>query len=342
MPVTQTGRKFSRRQFIKISALVGAAAGLSAVTIDRLLAIGELTRVQDTRLLMGALGTLTIISDTPDRARQAIQTAFDRMTGLESILSHYRPDSQLSRLNDAGYLADAAPDLQAVLARAVHYGDLTDGLFDVTIEPLHRQYREGAKTGNLPTREIIEHTLPLIDYRQIELNGKSVRLRKPGMALTLDGLGKGYVIDQGASVLLSLGFGNVLVEVGGDMQARGHAHEDGWRIGIASPTRPDQQIVAVARLNDCALTTSGDYEDTFTADRRLNHILDPRTGVSPLTLSSASVIAPTTCDADALSTSLMILGPQAGFGLLKRLPGTEALLVTKQGEVLRTAGFPSV
>lgn len=319
----------SRRRFLRLTAAAGLGLGFAA----QLLRSGEFQRVRETRLLMGSIANLTLLSDTPAAAQEAVQAAFDRMAYLESIFSRFRLDSTISRLNRDGYVRDAAPEFLVVLAESVRYGDLTGGAFDITVEPLLALYRDITRTGKLPSPQQTEAAHRLVNYRQVDLDSRSVRLRQTGMAVTLDGIAKGYIIDEGARVLVERGFDDVLVEVGGDMQARG-AHR--WQVGIQSPTASVDTPIQTVQVTNCALTTSGDYLNAFTPDHRLHHIIDPRTGLSPTRISSVSVVAPNACRADAISTGLMVLGVDDGMRLVEGLPAVRALFVTKDQQVIQT------
>lgn len=337
---TDEPRGMSRREFLRITAMAGAALAVGGTGLRALLQAGRVQRVQDTRLLMGSPATLTLVADDEAAARSALDAAFARMSGLEAVFSRFRPDSQLSRLNQNGLLPDPHPALVETLLHSLRYSLLTAGVFDVTIEPVLALYRSAAKRGELPHPEVVARTRQLVDYRQLILDSEKVHFATPGMAITLDGIAKGTIIDQGAAALSARGFERVLVEVGGDMQARGAGAEGDWRIGIQSPRHLAEGPLTIATLRDQALATSGDYFNYFSADFSAHHIIDPRTGASPSELSSVSVLAQTACEADALSTSVLALGAREGLALIASLPGVEALLVTKAGEKLASPGFP--
>jgi thiamine biosynthesis lipoprotein len=339
--VKPTSTQLSRRQFLSITALAGTLLASGYGLASRKTQAAHAETITETRLLMGSIANLTVISEDPAHARTAIAAAFDRMQALEAVFSRFRADSALSRLNAAGRLEEAHAELIGVVTRAIEYSRLTSGAFDVTVEPVHRLYRDAARLGQRPTAAEVERARARVDYQAVELEANHIRFTKPGMALTLDGIAKGYIIDQGAAVLRDNGFGQVLVELGGDLSALGQPEDRPWQIGIRKPTLPSASAyAAVAQVANAALATSGDYLNTFTADRRLNHILDPHSGVSPLELASASVIAPTACDADALATALVVMGYARGFALIDRLPGVEALVIGKDGTARQTDGFP--
>lgn len=338
--MSQAAGRLSRRQFIRLTAFAGLAAagglGLSA----GLRAAQPVEPVQATRFLLGSLAHLTVISADGAQARAAINAAFDRMAALEAVFSRFRPDSQLSRLNATGTVSNPHPELKTVLTKAVTYGDLTGGAFDVTVEAVLKLYRAAAQSGTLPADDQITAAQQLVDYRQIAIHEDEIRLNLPGMAVTLDGIAKGYIIDAGADALRELGFDQVLVELGGDLQTSGSATAQPWQVSIQAPPGSASTTPIIAELVSRALATSGDYQYTFTSNRRLHHILDPHSGVSPDELSSASVIAPTACDADALATSLMVMGAEAGLALIAHLPEAEALVISKHGITRQSANFP--
>ena len=339
--MTPHTNRLSRRQFIRMTAIAGLFAASGAGLAARLAT--PAVRTQETRLLLGSIANLTVISPYPDQAQAAIAASFDRMAALEDVFSRFRPHSALSQLNSDGYISEAHPALREVLVKAVDYGHLTRGAFDVTVEPVLRLYREATKTGKLPEPSAVVAAQELVDYRRIAIAGDSVRLGKSGMAVTLDGIAKGYIIDAGVNALREYGFEQVMVELGGDLQAHNDAGSRPWQVGIQQPV-PDTDTVAntplVTQVTNRALATSGDYQYTFTPDRRLHHIIDPDSGISPGELASASVMARTACDADALATAIMVMGAQAGLALVEGLPDTAALVISKQGAVHFSARFP--
>lgn len=320
-------RLLSRRSFLTIVAAAGGmlvASGMRQTT-----PAAEAVRAE--RILMGTRVHLALVAPDAGAAREAVEETFQAMARLVSLFDHRRPTSALARLNRTGAIDGAPPEFGDLMRQAVWYGEQTGGAFDVTIKPLV----DAALAGTVPNVSLQAR----VDYRQIEVNGERVRLRIPGAAVTLDGIAKGRIIDEGVATLRRLGFDQVLVEAGGDLRALG-ARSDGspWRIGIAHPRHADAELLATLRVKGKALATSGDYMNRHSADYTQHHILSPHTGTSPLDLASATVLAPTALAADALATALMVLGSRDGLTLAKRLPDTEAVLVTKQMAVLHTSG----
>ena len=313
---------------------VAGIAGLTLKTsLDRLTAVEE---VQETRLLMGTVVNLTLITQDAQKAREAIQACFRRMAALEGVLSRFLPDSQLARLNQVGALANAHPSLVEVVQQAKRLGEASEGAFEISVQPLYDLYEQYKQRENrLPPLREIERVMPNIGYQYIGVRGKEIVLRKPQMKITLDGIAKGYIVDQGVLTLRQAGYTNVLVEAGGDLCASGEKALDlPWTVGVQAPRESMGNVLTKIALVNQAVATSGDYMQPFTDDLSQHHILDPRKGISPSELSSATVVAPTCALADALATTMMVLGVDRGLALVKRFPEAKAILVTKDGEVV--------
>jgi thiamine biosynthesis lipoprotein len=326
-------RKLTRRDFIKITALAGGVlvgGGLLRLSLEPKSII-----VRDTRMLMGTVIDITLVAESNEAGQAALNATFSEMERLTHIFNYREKDSQLGKLNQYGKLDGAAVELTSLLHQAKHFGEISSGAFDITVLPALEALQNG--------HPISQAHLDVIDYRNVEIQAQQIKFKIPGMQVTLDGIAKGRVVDGGVAALKSLGFENILVEAGGDLLANG-VHPDGslWKIGVVNP-RPStgSQWLTTLRVNDRAVATSGDYMNTFTSDYSLNHIIDPRTGLSPAELSSTTVIASSVTEADALATTLMVLGVKDGLALVERLPGIEALVATKDLKIYRSTGFPA-
>lgn len=325
--------RLPRRGALKFLALGALAAGLAPRGIQRMLAAQRLSSVDITTLMMGTRVDMRAVCVDRDHGRLALQSAIDRMQSLVAILDHRRPSSPLARLNAEGELANAPAELREQIRLACEVGRLSGGAFDISIKPILDRLRLGLG--------IDRTALHLVDYQQVQIRGSRLNLGSPGMQLTLDGIAKGYIIEQGLKALEGRGFTCALVEAGGDLMAKGTSPEgSAWRIGIQHPRR-SAGILRTLPISEAAVATSGDYLYSFTRDHRQNHILDPRSGFSPAELSSATVVAPHAALADALSTAVMVMGREDGLALIERLPGVEALLVTKDMDISISSGFPT-
>ncbi|MBN2293016.1 MAG: FAD:protein FMN transferase [Pirellulales bacterium] len=283
---------------------------------------------------MGTSYTVKLVTDSHsiDNAeiREEIRKTLDE---INARMSTYDPDSELSRWNDAE-TTDWFPvseETAAVTAEAIRIGRVTEGAFDVTLDPLVRLWQFGPRDSNLatekdtdriPNNEEIKDTLQLVGFSQIEsrTNPPAVRKRKARIRVDLSGIAKGYGVDRMAELLKHRGFENYMVEIGGEIRASGHNLAGRpWRIGIESPKSGTREIDSIVDLGTRAMATSGDYRNYFEKDGvRYSHLLDPRNG-RPIShrLASVTVLAETCAEADALATGLMVLGPDTGFDLAR-------------------------
>ena len=333
-------KELNRREFVRISAISAGVLALGGIGVKEIIKAGEAREVSETRELLGTFITIKLIDTEMKHAKGAIEDAFSEIKRLSLVLSRHDPASELAILNRTGTIANASPELVGVVQKALAFTDLTGGAFDVSVLPLLTLFTDSfADGGEAPSEKSVDAALEKVGSRFIELNDRTISLAAPGMGLTLDGIAKGYVIDQAAALLRARGLTQVLVEAGGDMALRG-MREDGepWKIGVTHPRALAGYFEVIQTSNDC-LATSGDYENAFTPDYSWHHIIDPRLGHSPREVASATVIAPDTTYADALATAAVVLGISESLALFEKLPGVQALLINKEMKSFSTSGF---
>ena len=300
--------------------------------------LAGLAEVSVSRVLMGTVVNLTVVGEDEDAAKTAVTATLDHMSQLETILSRHQAKSQLSQLNQNGRFNQPDTALVTVLNQALAISTLSAGAFDVTVKPLVDLYQDYQTRNELPPETAVLATLPLINYQNLKISQSQISFSQPGMAVTVDGIGKGYIVDEGTAVLREHGFTNVLVEAGGDLLASGQKNpETNWQIGIQSPRQ--KQLLAKFGVENQAVATSGDYLQAYSPDLRYHHILDPHTGYSAPSLASATVVAPSAMVADGLATAVMAMPPQAALTLLEQTTAVEGYLITKNGDILQTHGF---
>lgn len=330
--------RVDRRRFLQIVAVAGAGAACWKLGL-----FGSTKTIQMARRsqpIMGTVLNLTVYGPDQDRCEEALNQTVATMKGLESRLSRHMVGSELSELNRTAILENPSDDLLNVVTLAQDISRKSSGAFDITILPLLQLHEQNKGTNNSPNPQQHSSAHKLVGYEKLQLDGKKVRLAETGMGISLDGIGKGYIVDQGVASLRSLGFNNVYVEAGGDLMVSGQKEENvPWRIGIRNP-RPqhDQKLVTIA-VSDKAVATSGDYMQAFTPDLKNHHIIDPRSGFSPPELASCTVTAPNVALADGLATAIMVLGKDYAFDLLEPLKGCEAYMVDKNLQKFNTSGF---
>ena len=263
----------------------------------------------------------------------------ERLDGIEARMSHYRSDTELSRFNRAR-TTEPLPmsgETLGVVAEALAVSRASDGAFDVTVGPLVEAwgFGPGGRAPAVPEEAAIAVLQDRIGFDLLEVDPRAgtLRKRREDVFIDLSAVAKGYAVDAVASLLVERGFNDHLVEIGGELRAGGAA-EDGepWRVAIERPLPGGMEAQRIVPLADAALATSGDYRNFYDLDgARVSHTIDPRTG-RPVThrLLSVSVVAGRCALADARSTALSVLGPDAGYALAVE-QGWAALFLTEAG-----------
>ena len=287
---------------------------------------------QRTEMVMGTFVEVRVVTADSKKAETAIRDAFDAIKRVEALMSTYRADSEISRLNAAGVLS-VSPETFACLEKALQVSRLSDGAFDVTVGPLISLWREAGRTKRLPADEAIERACERVGYAHLALDpiAKRVTLGKKGMRLDMGGVAKGYAVDLAIDVLRRHGITSGMVNAGGDLFVLGRA-VDGkdWRVKIINPfTQSVNPPVVTLGLRDWACVTSGHYFRYVELDgKRYSHIIDPRTGRPTNATASVTVVASSAAAADALATAVSVLGRERGLELINRTADAEALIIS--------------
>lgn len=300
-------------------------------------------RIEESRRLMGMPWTITVHAASQAAAEAAVRAAFAEVERLETLLSDYEPQSELSRLSAAAPTAGPVPvsdDLWRVLERAVAIRDATDGSFDPTVGPLTTLWRQARRSGRLPQPEKLAAALACVGPSTLALDAatRGVSLARPGMRLDLGGIGVGYAVDRALAVLTTHGITAAMVDASGDIAVSAPPPGTaGWRIAM-SPLAADGPAAATITLAHAAITTSGDAFQAVEIDgRRYSHIVDPRTGLGVPGPAAVTVIAPDCTTADALATAASVQGPERGLALFARFPRTSGRFLWQDGGRQRTA-----
>jgi thiamine biosynthesis lipoprotein len=283
----------------------------------------------------------------PEELQRGIGAVLD---GIDASMSTYRADSAISRLNAAA--ADAwielPADLHDILRTARALSEQTGGSFDATVGPVVNLWGFGPdrRPRRVPTDAELAAALSRSGYLKLEIDAAAPRVRKlvAELFVDLNAIAPGYAVDRIAAYLAEAGCGNFLVELGGEIHARGPGRDGtGWRIGIERPFTGARGVERVVALRDAGLSTSGDYRDFFEQDGvRYGHTIDPATG-RPVThgLVSVSVVDASTVRADALATALLVLGPERGLAFAERA-GIPALLIMQSGGAFEELATPGM
>lgn len=303
--------------------------------------------------LMGTTTEITIYGEKND---PVTDSAFKTMEEIEKVASEYLKDSQLSKINHFAGKKKVKVDarLYEMIEKSVYYSKLSDGAFDITVGPLIDLWRIKEKmqktTPSLPGEKEIKQKLKLVSYREISLNRKerSVYLKKRGMRIGLGAVAKGYAVDKAVEKLKTKNIKRALVRLGGEIRVLGERKKPWyapercipWRIGIQHPREKDKLLGVIELKDGEAISTSGDYEQYFVKNGvRYHHILNPKTGKPAWECQAVTVVANKGLDADVLSTTVFVLGPDKGMELIEKLPEVEGLIVKNNGEVIFSSGM---
>jgi thiamine biosynthesis lipoprotein len=295
------------------------------------------------RILMGTLVEITVIGRDEDKAEAAISDAFDEMERVEGLMSRRIPGSDVSKINEsAGIKAvDVSSESLRVIRRAEEISKASEGYFDISIGALLDLWGFEDNGGRLPAKGEVSKALQSVGYRAIHVDERAstVELKEKGMRIDLGGIAKGYAVDRAYELLTARGYGNMIVNAGGDMRVGGKKLNGPWVIGIQDP-RDRSRMLATFDTGDTSVATSGDYERYFVKDgKRYHHLLNPFTGFPARECRSVTILAEDALSADALATAVFVMGPKEGLRLIEAMEGVEGLIVPADGKIIQSEGL---
>jgi len=285
--------------------------------------------------VMGTRAKVEFEHNSAPQAKKLIQQVVDEMNRIDHLMSPFKPDSELSKINRlaAKSALVISGEMFSLLEQSLHYSHLTKGAFDITFSSVGYLYDFRNKIK--PNKREKEGLVASIDFRSIRLDKvtKTIKFNNLKTKIDLGGIAKGHAVDQCIALLRLQGIKNAFVSAGGDSRVIGKKNDRLWYIGIKHP-RDKNKLVVNLPLEEVAISTSGDYERFFIQDGvRYHHIIDPKTGDSARSSQSVTILADTSTDADALSTSIFVLGPVRGMDLVNQLPNISAIIIDKNGKM---------
>jgi thiamine biosynthesis lipoprotein len=291
-------------------------------------------------VMENVLGTVCTVNLYGKGSREIYEEVFARLHEIEDRMSANREDTNLAEVNRAAgkTAVKIPPDLFYLVQRSLEFARLTGGAFDPTVGPLVKLWGIGTDKARRPSQAEIDAVLPLIGYKDVMLDNaaQTVFLLRPGMALDLGAIAKGYAADEIVKILKKWGVPRGIINLGGNVYAYG-TKEGGaaWRVGIQNPRELRGEYVGVAELANKTVVTSGIYERFFEEGGvRYHHILSTKDGY-PIrnTLLSVTIIAANSAAADALATGVFAMGYQDGLRLIESLSGIEAFFIFEDGTI---------
>lgn len=299
---------------------------------------------QDTGTVF-VMDTLVQMKVYGENAGDVINESFERLRVLENEMSKTIEESDVYKINSAeGTLVSIGDDTFRVLEKALYYSQVTEGKFDPSIGPLVSLWGIGTKDARIPSKEEIDKAMSLVNYSWVQLNpsNNTVKLEKEDMKLDLGAIAKGYAADEVRDILEKAGIKSAYINLGGNVLVIGGKPDNSpWKVGIQDPRQNRGNVMGVIEVKDKTIVTSGNYERYFEENGVIyHHIIDPTTGFPARSgIISVSIVSNDSFDADALSTSLFILGEEKGLELVNKLEGVEAIFIREDLGIIITDGL---
>jgi thiamine biosynthesis lipoprotein len=293
----------------------------------------------DVLLLMGSRFEITAVSSKEDKAQEAIQAGIEEIQRIEKLISSWDPNSQTSEIiANAGIKpVQVDQELFNLIRRSLKISRLTHGAFDISYASVDKIWKFDGSMTEMPDSATVAASVAKINFNNIILDAenRSVFLKEKGMKIGFGAIGKGYAANKALEIMSKMELDGALVNASGDLISWGKdAGNKDWKIGISNP-KNKEQIYAWLNISETAVVTSGNYEKFVEfKGERYTHIIDPRTGYPVKGLSSVSIICPNAELADALATSVFVLGKEKGLELINQLNGIECILVTDDQKLI--------
>ena len=302
-------------------------------------------------MVMGTFARVVVVAKDLTAAEKCIDSALMQIRKVDESMSDYKSDSEISKINRNAFKEAVSINQPTymVLQKSIEYSKQTDGAFDITVGPLVELFRKAKQQQSLPTQEEINDARSKVGYEKLKLDDENwtVQFTVEGMRLDLGGIAKGYAVDKAVEVMQGRGAIGGMVDLGGDIRCFGAPFKgrNYWIIGLQNPNTnknsTKNEVLLKLKMTNEAVATSGDYQQFFEIDgKRHSHIIDRKTGTSAEGLSSVTIIANKAIDADALATTVSVMGVEKGLELIDEIQDVEAILITSGPEfkLIKTPG----
>ena len=287
---------------------------------------------------MGSRFDITVVAKNDIEASNYIDIAIGEISRIEKLISSWDTTSQTSLINNNAGIKPVKVDIElfSLIKRAISISKLTNGAFDITYASMDRIWKFDGSMTKMPSEEIINQSVVKVGYHNIMLNEieSTVFLKLKGMKIGFGAIGKGYAADKAKQILKDRGVSGGIINAAGDMNTWG-TQLDGkdWNIAIKNPLNKNK-VFALLPIHEKAVVTSGNYEKyVIFNNKRYSHIINPRTGYPSSGIVSTSVFAPSAELADALATSIFVMGKDVGLDFINQLPEIECIIVDDEGNI---------
>ena len=294
---------------------------------------------------MGTLCEVKVLHHDDAFVRRGVERGLAEMDRIEALTTSWNDRSDVAHVNQAAGKAAVKvdPDTLAVIEKGLWMSERSGGAFDITVGVFRGLWKfDEDNDGSVPDPREVRRRVKLVNYKDVLVDRQAgtVKLRRVGQRLNLEGLAKGYGVDAAVRAMREAGLRNFIFHAGGDLYAAGRKTEREWRVGIQDPRAPRGRIVFDLPLSDRAFNTSGDYERFVLKDGvRYHHILDARTGFPSRKCRSVTILAKDAFIADTLDTAVCTMGADAGMKLVEQLPDVEAVIIDPNNRVYVSSGL---
>lgn len=291
-----------------------------------------------TTLLMGSRFDITVVAENEEQGKAYVDTAIAEISRIEKLISSWHPNTQTSEINRNAGIKPVKVDKELfdLIQRAISISKLTDGAFDISYASMDKVWKFDGSMSEMPTAEAIKKSVEKVGYENIVLDehNQTVFLTKEGMKISFGAIGKGYAADKAKQLLMDKGVVAGIVNASGDMNTWGkQPNGKDWMVAITNPLNKNNAF-ALLPLKQGAVVTSGDYEKYVEFDGvRYAHIINPKTGYPATGIISVTVFAPSAELADALATSVFVMGKDVGLDRINQLPNIECIIIDDEGNI---------
>nr|WP_228236062.1 FAD:protein FMN transferase [Muricauda sp. M10] len=288
---------------------------------------------------MGSRFDLTVVAENQAKGDEYLDMAIAEITRIERLISSWDPNSQTSMINNNAGVAPVKVDRELfnLIERAIKISKLTQGAFDISYASMDRIWKFDGSVMEMPSEEAIKQSVAKVGYQNIEMDpeNSTVFLKKEGMKIGFGAIGKGYAADMAKALLLKNGVFSGIINASGDLNAWG-TQPDGkdWMVAIVNPLNKEK-VFSWLPVRDQAVVTSGNYEKFIILNgERYTHIIDPRTGYPSKGVRSATIFTKNAELADALATSIFVMGVETGVDFVNQLKGVECIIVDDDNKII--------
>lgn len=295
----------------------------------------------DTTFALDTFITVTIYHGGDETV---LKDSLDFIRKYETVFSATNPDAELYKLNhrEKGVMSvKTSEDLAYLIDKALYYSKISNGAFDITTQPLKELWDFNTETPKLPSEESIKEALPKVDYNRVSVEGDTVKFTSDDTMIDLGAIAKGYIADKTKEFLVGKGVDSAIINLGGNVLCIGKKpNGQNFTIGLQKPYADRNETVALLKVNDESVVSSGVYERHFVIDgKNYHHILNPKTGYPyDNGLIEVSILTKSSTDADALSTTCFSLGVEEGVKLLNSIPDTYGYFILSDYSIVYSDG----